>query len=141
MTQHAEEQRRGRHAGQPEHQRPVPGPGQPVVDQVGDQNAGAQGQLVEADQRAAESRRGGFADIHRHHHRGRPYAQADHHLRGQQENESRRERGRQDTGHKQRRGDQYCALPADTVGYPARADSTHCRARQEEAGDQFFLHR
>jgi hypothetical protein len=68
LEQHADEHQDRRDRGQGEHQPPVLGRGQAVVHEVGGEDAGGDGQLIEADQGAAKPRRGGLADIKRHDH-------------------------------------------------------------------------
>jgi hypothetical protein len=114
---------------------------QSVVDQVGDQDAAGDGQLVEADQATADPRWGDLADVERHDHRRGADREPDDDPRHDEDVVGRREGSEQHAGHEQHGGAQDGGPTADLVGDPSRRQSADGRSDQQDAGQQFLVER
>ena len=92
---HAREQHDRRHSGEPEHQAPVLGRREDRVDDVREQNAPDDHQLVERRDPPSLFGRRDLREVERHDHGGGADGEAEDEPRGDEDADGRRERGEQ----------------------------------------------
>jgi hypothetical protein len=139
LEEHAGEHQDRRDRGQAEHQPPVLAGRQSVVDQVGGEDAGGDGQLIEADHSPANPGRDDLADVQRHDHRCRADRQPDDNPGRDQDPVAGGEGGEHHPGDEKSRRAQHRGPPADPVGDPACRQRSDQGPDQQDAGQQFLV--
>jgi hypothetical protein len=139
LEEHAGEHQDRGDGGQAEHQPPVLAGRQPVVDQVGGEDAGGDGQLVEADHGAADPRRDDLADVQRHDHRRGADRQPNDDAGGDQDAVTGGKGGEHHPGDEESRRAQHRGPAACPVGDPPARQRADQGSDQQDAGEQFLV--
>jgi hypothetical protein len=126
----ADHQRDRRHQRQPERVAPLSRLRESQVDQVGDENAAGDHQLVQPGQRAAYSGRRDLGQVDRHGHGQRAHGEAHHEAAAHDDRQVRRERRDQAAEPEHGPGHHHQSSSPDRVGEPAAAQ------RADHAADQ-----
>ena len=136
QCQHPDGEDHPRHRAQRQHPAPFAVPGEEIADEIGDQDADGDGELVEGDQGAAAAGRRRLGQIERRQHGGDTDAHAHQQSPDKQCRHLRRQSGDERAGDEDEPGEEDDHAPAEPVGKTAREGSTHGRTGKRDARDQ-----